>query len=76
MLRLQFRIYSHGLILLSGYACTRKKMVCPCVLGEGVDLCFVYGLGFIHMVWSCFLVMPVHEKKLFLDVIWVDGVDV
>jgi len=33
----------------------------------GVDLCFVYGLGFIHMVWSCFLVMPVREKKLFLD---------
>jgi len=31
-----------------------------------VDVCFVYGLGFVHVVWSCFLVMPVHEKNGFL----------
>jgi len=43
---------------------------------DGVDVCFVYSLGFIHMVWSCFLVMPVCEKKLLLDVFWVDGVNV
>jgi len=76
LLRLRFRIYSHGLILLYGYSCTRKKMVCWCVLGWRCRFCFVYGLGFIHMVWSCILVMPVREKKLFLDVFWDDGVDV
>jgi len=29
---------------------------------DGVDVCFIYGLGVVHMVWSCFLVMPVREK--------------
>ena len=112
LLRLRFRGCSHGLILLSSYACTRKKWFLDVFWVDGVDVCFVYSLGFVHMDWSCFLVMPVREKnglsmcsglmvsmfasftvrvcshglillsgyacmrkKLFLDVFWVDGVD-
>jgi len=66
LLRLQFRGCSHGLILLSGYACMRKKWFVDVFWVNGVDVCFVYGLGFIPMVWSCFLVMPVREKNCFL----------
>jgi len=49
LLRLRFRGCSHGLILLSSYACTRKKWFLDVFWVDGVDVCFVYSLGFVHM---------------------------
>ena len=61
-----FMVCSHGLILLSGYACTRKKWFLDVFRVDGVKPCFVYGLQFVHMVCSCLLVMQVREKNGFL----------
>jgi len=63
LLRLWFRVCSRGLILLSGYACTRKKWFLDVFWVDGVKPCFVYGLRFVHMVCSCLLAMHVREKK-------------
>jgi len=38
LLRLGFRVCSHGLILLSGYACTRKKWFIDVFWVDGVDV--------------------------------------
>ena len=51
LLRLQFRGCSHGLILLSGYACTWKKLFLDVFWVDGVDVWFVYGHGFVHIVY-------------------------
>jgi len=32
----------------------------------GVDVCIVYGLGFVHMVCSCLLVIQLRKKNGFL----------
>ena len=66
LLRLGSRVCSHGLLLLSGYACKWKKWFLDVFWVTGVKLCFVYGLGFVHMVYSCLLVMHVREKNGFL----------
>ena len=38
-----------------------------------VDICLVYGLGFVHMICSCLMVMHVPEKW-FLAVFYVVSV--
>jgi len=49
LLRLGFRVCSYDLVLLASYACMRK-MRSYAFWVAGVDVCFVYGLRFIHMV--------------------------
>ena len=64
--RLWFRVCSHGLLLLAGYPITQKKWFLDVFWVAGVKLCFVYGIGFVHMVCSCWLVMHVREQNGFL----------
>jgi len=69
LLHLGFRVCSYDLVLLAG--CEKWFLVVLWV--TSVDVCFVYGLGFVHMVCSCLMVMHVCENW-FLALFWVAGV--